>query len=98
VSFVLPIYSILSYFDFVRPPALKKCQVFSKNLVDPILKETYKMLPKLPRYGLHVAISVLLIVSLFRMADFSNTWGPRSEQGGFMLSHIKSLYKSPDMK
>ena len=32
------------------------------------------------------------------MADFSNTWGPRSEQGGYMLSNIKSLYKSPDMK
>ena len=33
-----------------------------------------------------------------RMADFSSTWGPPSEQGGYMLSQVQSLYKSPDMK
>ena len=32
------------------------------------------------------------------MADFSSTWGPRCDQGGYMLSQIQSLYKSPDMK
>ncbi|KAF8148178.1 hypothetical protein B0H34DRAFT_803023 [Crassisporium funariophilum] len=65
----------------VSLPVLKKCQIFSKKLVDPLLADTYADLPKLPR-----------------MADFSSTWGPRSEQGGYMLSQIQTLYKSPDME
>lgn len=32
------------------------------------------------------------------MADFATTYGPPIDQGGFMFSHIKSLYKAPDMK
>jgi len=89
---------LLPYFVFFRLPTLKKCQVFSKKLVDPLLEETYRKLLKLPRYVLYVAICILLIIFSFSMADFSSTWGPRSEQGGYRLSHVKSLYKSPDMK
>ena len=40
----------------------------------------------------------LLTILSFRMADFSSTWGPPSDQGGYMLSQIKYLYKSPNMK
>ena len=61
---------------------------------------TYAELPKLPRYVLHVAVHKFesLTIYSWRMADFSSTWGPRCEQGGYMLSQIESLYKSPDMK
>ena len=89
---------LLPYFVFFRLLTLKKCQVFSKKLIDPLLKKMYRKLPKLLRYVLYVAICILLIILSFSMADFSSTWGPHSEQGGYRLSHIKSLYKSPDMK
>ena len=91
---------LIPYFNFISFPSLKKCEIFSKELVDPLLVDTYAQLPKLPRYALHIAvcISKLLIIFSFRMADFSSTWGPPSEQGGYMLSQIQSLYKSLDMK
>lgn len=93
-------FSLLPYFNFVSLPSLKKCQIFSKELVDPLLVDTYAELPKLPRYVFCNAdgISDLLTAFSFRMADFSSTWGPCSDQGGYMLSQIESLYKSPDMK
>lgn len=90
----------LPYLNFVSLPSLKNCQIFSKKLVDRLLADTYAELPKLPRYALHVAIRISdspTILS-FRMADFSSTWGPRCEQGGYKFSQIKSLYKSPDME
>lgn len=51
-------------------------------------------------HGKHFMLpfAYLLTISLLRMADFSSTWGPRSEQGGYKLSQIKSLYESPDME
>ena len=98
MSFMLSFYA--SHFsNFVSLPSLKKCQIFLKELVDPLLVDTYAELPKLPRYVLHIGVLYhSLIIFSFRMADFSSTWGPRSEQGGYMLSQIESLYKSPDMK
>jgi len=33
-------------------PQLNRCQIFLKELVDPLLADTYAKLPKLPRYGL----------------------------------------------
>ena len=86
-------FSILSYLDFVRPPALKKCQVFSKNLVDPILKETYKMLPKLPRYGLRVAIRILLIISFLEWR-ISLTPGVRAASKAVLCYLTSSLCTS----
>lgn len=95
---ILPFWFLI--FHFVRLPPLKKCEIFSKKLVDPLLVDTYGELPKLPRQALQFAVSIieLLTILLFRMADFSSTWGPPSDQGSFMLSQIKTLYKSPNMK
>ena len=86
--------------NFASLSLLKKCEIFTKNLVDPLLVDTYAELPKLPRYALHVTISIskLQINFSFRMADFSFTWGPPSNQGNYMLSQIESLYKSPNIK
>lgn len=86
--------------NFASLPPLKKCEIFSKKLVNPLLVDTYGELPKLPRYELRTAVSIsaLLTILMFRMADFSSTWGPPSDQGGYMLSQIKYLYKSPNMK
>ena len=90
----------MPYLRFVSLLSLKNCEIFSKKLVDPLLKDTYAELPKLPRYALCIVVCLLdmLIIRLFRMADFSSTWGPPSDQGGYMLSQIRFLYKSPDMK
>ena len=102
VSWVLccPFMLLVYYFIFVSLPSLEKCQIFLKELVDPLLVDTYAELPKLPRYVLCIGIGISesLIIFSFRMADFSSTWGPRSEQGGYKFSQIESLYKSPDMK
>ena len=49
-------FSFLPYSNFVSLPSLKKCQIFSKELVDPLMVNTYAELPKLPRYALHVAV------------------------------------------
>ena len=100
MGFLLSFMLFLSYFNFVSFPSLKKCQIFSKKLIDRLLVDTYAELPKLPRYALHVPIhlSESLTILSFRMADFSSTWGPRSEKGGYKFSQIKSLYKSLDMK
>ena len=42
--------------SFVRLPPLKKCQIFSKELVDPLMVGTYTRLPKLPKYVLYVIL------------------------------------------
>ena len=74
--------------NFASLPPLKKCEIFSKKLVNPLLVDTYGELPKLPRYELRTAVSIsaLLTILMFRMADFSSTWGPPSDQGGFSLA------------
>ena len=43
---------------FVSLPLLKKCQIFSKKLVDPLLVDTYADLPKLPRYALYITACI----------------------------------------
>jgi hypothetical protein len=40
----------------------------------------------------------LLTIPSIRMADFSSTYGPPSDHGGYMLSEIRSLYKSLDLR
>lgn len=40
----------------------------------------------------------LLTIPSIRMADFSSTYGPPSDHGGYMLSEIQSLYKSLDLR
>jgi hypothetical protein len=33
-------------------PELSRCQIYQPGLVDPQLKQTYKNIPKLPRYSI----------------------------------------------
>jgi len=74
--------------------------VYRQDLVDPLLKQTYKELPKLPRYVLKAIDYALLTFFCFfiRMADYSSSWGPSNDEGGFLFSSIKTLYKSPNME
>jgi hypothetical protein len=46
---LLKLYIILYFFSL---PSLNKCEIFMKKLVDPLLKDAYAELPKLPRYEL----------------------------------------------
>jgi hypothetical protein len=35
---------------FSRVPELDRCQIYEPGLVDPLLKQTYRKIPRLPRY------------------------------------------------
>ena len=57
---VLWVFSICAspffFIRFVRLPLLKKCQIFLKELVDPLMVGTYTGLPKSLKYVLYVTL------------------------------------------
>jgi hypothetical protein len=48
LKWILFVLALLS-----RLPQLERCQIFEPTLVDPLLKGTYKGLPRLPKYSAH---------------------------------------------
>ena len=79
-------------------PELSRCQVYDPDLVDPQLKQTYKNIPKLPRYLINCIFYLLLISFSARMADYAPAWGSRCNDGGFQFSEIMNFYESPDVE
>jgi len=64
-----------------------------------MLKETYKGLPKLPRYALSfVYVSYIFLIQFTRMADYAPSWGTRADAGGYQFSDVVEMYKSPDIE
>jgi len=80
-------------------PELEKCYVYDANLVDPLLKRTYKGLPRLPRYfHCHVIKNAFLLIFFISMADYAPTWGQQSDKGGFHFSSVNYLYYRPNIE
>jgi hypothetical protein len=80
-----------------RLPQLERCQIFEPTLVDPLLKGSYKGLPRLPRYSTHCVDFFMGLISFsVRMAEYAPTWGSLSQKGGFNITQVKDIYDSPD--
>jgi hypothetical protein len=78
---------------------LDRCEIYNSGLVDRLLKQTYRKLPRLPRYSTHFHIVLCFLIPFFvRMADYGPTWGPRSNDGGFQFSEVLHCYETPDVE
>lgn len=60
-------YSVFFFFLTLLSsvPELEKCQIHQPNLVDFLLKKTYKDLPKLPRYSTYRIVLLLLLLTFY---------------------------------
>ena len=72
-------------------------KIYETGLVDPLLKATYRKIPRLPRFLFTLQFQLLTSFSV-RMADYAPAWGPRSSDGGFQFSEVLRYYKSPDVE
>jgi hypothetical protein len=79
-------------------PELDRCQIYNPSLVDPLLKPTYRKIPRLARYSNNPFFIIFLISFLIRMADYAPAWGPHSKDGGFQFSEVLPYYESPDVE